>query len=131
MTESTGGLAAQNPSASALLTELVRALPGVAMLVPTRSDVRDVLAHAATALAPSSLPLSSGSLGTASGGTFAEPVLVRVSGEEVAVSVDVCVAEGSSAPDVARAVGGAVREWCRRSHPDRPARVSVRIAGVD
>lgn len=128
MTESVGGLTAHDPRPSAALAELIRALEGVAMLVPARSDVRDVLAHAATALAPSGL--AAGSLGTASGGTFAEPVLVRVSGDEVAVSVDVCATAEASAPDVARAVGGAVHEWCRRSHPERRARVTVRIAGI-
>ena len=72
-----------------------------------------------------------GPLGAVSGGTFAEPVLVRVLGDEVSVSAEVCVAAESSAPDIARAVGSAVREWCRREHPGRRARIAVRIASVD
>jgi len=119
------------PSAAAALTAEIRALAGVAMLVPARGQVRDVLAHAAGALTPSAIDVESGPLGAVSGGTFAEPVLVRVLGEEVSVSAEVCVAADSSAPDVARAVGSVVREWCRREHPGRRARVAIRIASVD
>jgi len=119
------------PSAAAVLTAEIRALPGVAMVVPARAQVRDVLAHAAGALTPSSVDPVEGPLGAVSGGTLAEPVLVRVLGEEVSVSAEVCVAAESSAPDVARAVGSAVREWCRREHPARRARVAIRIASVD
>ncbi|KQQ05285.1 MULTISPECIES: hypothetical protein [unclassified Rathayibacter] len=125
------GLTARMPSASAAVAALVRPVAGVAMLVPARAEVRDVIAHAATVLAPSSAPLASGPLGTATGGTFAEPVLIRISGDEVAVAVDVCVAAEASAPDVARAVGAVVREWCLAEHPQRRARITVRIAAVD
>ncbi|SMH30504.1 hypothetical protein SAMN06295885_0435 [Rathayibacter oskolensis] len=126
-----GRVAEREPSASAVIGALLTTLEGVALLVPARAEVRDVLAHAATALTPTGLPLAEGRLGTASGGTFAEPVLVRISGEEVSVAVDVCVRADSSAPDVARAVGSAVREWCVVEHPQRRARVTVRIAAVD
>ncbi|NQX15299.1 hypothetical protein [Rathayibacter sp. VKM Ac-2857] len=119
------------PGAAAVLTAEIRALAGVAMLVPARGQVRDVLAHAAGALTPSTVDAADGPLGAVSGGTFAEPVLVRVLGDEVSVSAEVCVAAESSAPDVARAVGSAVREWCRREHPGRRARVAIRIASVD
>jgi hypothetical protein len=126
-----GVVVPQQPSASAELTALIRAVPGVAMLVPARPEVRDVLAHTATALAASPIPLLPGSLGTASGGTSAEPVLVRIAPGEVVVSIDLCVASDASAPGVARAVGAAAREWCQQEHPERRARVAVRIAAVD
>ncbi|QHC63902.1 hypothetical protein GSU69_15245 [Rathayibacter festucae] len=119
------------PSAAAVLTAEIRAVVGVAMLVPARGQVRDVLAHAAGALTPATVDPADGPLGAVSGGTFAEPVLVRVLGDEVSVSAEVCVAAESSAPDIARAVGSAVREWCRREHPGRRARIAVRIASVD
>ncbi|QHC67576.1 hypothetical protein GSU68_14025 [Rathayibacter sp. VKM Ac-2759] len=124
-------LTSRTPSASAAVAALLRPIEGVAMLVPARADVRDVIAHAATALAPSTAPLAAGPLGAATGGTFAEPVLIRVSGDEVSVAVDVCVAAGSSAPDVARTVGAVVREWCVAEHSQRRARITVRIAAVD
>ncbi|AND15686.1 hypothetical protein C5C18_13215 [Rathayibacter tritici] len=113
---------------TALAAEL-RALDGVAALVPARPEVRDVLAHAAAVLSATGVVV--GPLGTASGGTFAAPVLVRVAGEEVAVAVDFCVTDEASAPDVARAIGAVVREWCVREHPQLSPRVSVRVAAVD
>ncbi|MBF4461534.1 MULTISPECIES: hypothetical protein [unclassified Rathayibacter] len=121
-----GDISAQGATLSAAIGALVRGLDGVAMLVPARSEVRDVIAHAAGRLAP-----AGSALGAATGGTFAEPVLVRVTAEEIVVAVDACVGADSSAPDVARAIGAAVREWCLREHPQRAPRVSVRIAGVD
>ncbi|KZX21044.1 hypothetical protein [Rathayibacter tanaceti] len=116
-------------SPSAALAGELRLLDGVATLVPARHEARDVLAHAATALSATGLAIEP--VGTASGGTFADPVLVRVSGEEVSVAVDVCVTAEASAPDVARAVGAAVRDWCLREHPQRAPRVTVRIAAID
>ncbi|PPF14261.1 hypothetical protein [Rathayibacter rathayi] len=110
-----------------VLAAELRALDGVATLVPARPEVRDVLAQAAAALSVTGVE----PLGTASGGTFASPVLVRVAGEEVAVAVDFCVTDEASAPDVARAIGAVVREWCVREHPRRRPRVSVRVAAVD
>ncbi|MWV50964.1 hypothetical protein GRS96_16970 [Rathayibacter sp. VKM Ac-2803] len=124
-------LTPREPSASATVAALLRSVDGVVMLVPARPEVRDVIAHAATALAPSSVPLASGPLGAATGGTFAEPVLIRISGDEVSVAVDVCASAEASAPDVARSVGAVVREWCSLEHPQRRARVTVRIAAVD
>ncbi|AZZ56130.1 hypothetical protein [Rathayibacter iranicus] len=119
--------AAQGPTAA--LADELRLLEGVATLVPVRPEVRDVLAQAASVLSARRLAIEA--LGTASGGTSAEPVLVRIVGEEVSVSVDVGVTADASAPDVARAVGAAVREWCRREHPHLRPRVAVRIAAVD
>ena len=131
MSTAGGVVVPQQPSASSELTALVRAVAGVAMLVPAKPEVRDVLAHAATALAPSPIPLVPGSVGTASGGTSAEPVLVRIAPEEVVVSIDLVVSAEASAPGVARAVGAVAREWCQLEHPERRARVAVRIAAVD
>lgn len=119
------------PGDSAVLGERLRRIAGVSLLVPRRAEVRDVLAHAATALSASPIPVTTGALGTATGGTPAEPVLVRVTAAEVSVSVDVGVTAEASAPDVARAVGGAIREWSRSAHPDRQPRVAVRIVAVD
>ncbi|PPH91972.1 hypothetical protein [Rathayibacter sp. AY1D5] len=120
--------AAPDDPASALAAEL-RALEGVATLMPARPEVRDVLAHAATALSATGIVVEP--LGTASGGTFADPVLVRVAGDEVSVAVDLCVTAEASAPDVARAIGAAVREWCVRVHPELRPRVTVRVAAID
>lgn len=131
MSAAGGVVVPKQPSASSVLTALARAVPGVAMLVPARPEARDVLAHAATALAPSPIPLLPASLGTASGGTSVEPVLVRIAPEHVVVSIDLVVSSDASAPGVARAVGAAVREWCQQEHPERRARVAVRIAAVD
>lgn len=117
------------PGPTAALAAELRLLDGVATLVPVRPEVRDVLAQAASALSARGLAIDA--LGRASGGTPAEPVLVRIVGEEVSVSVDVGVTADASAPDVARAVGAAVREWCRREHPLLHPRVAVRIAAVD
>ncbi|KQQ10187.1 MULTISPECIES: hypothetical protein [Rathayibacter] len=131
MSTAGGVVAPQSESPSSVLTALVRAVPGVAMVVPARAEARDVLAHAATALAPSPIPLLPGSLGTASGGTLAEPVLVRIAPDGIVVSIDIGVAADASAPGVARAVGAVAREWCEQEHPERRARIAVRIAAVD
>ena len=48
----------------------------------------DVLAHAAGALTPATVDPADGPLGAVSGGTFAEPVLVRVLGDEIDARID-------------------------------------------